>query len=256
MNGYGDEGPAGVAPAEQFANAEEAWAIYDTIQIRKSVETKEGYKSYADMGAKDEWPFMDQRKSDIGLAYTNRDSNEGLEYVFHAHSLGIRFAAPQGIIEPDPGVQAPLGPSNPVAHLVFAAMLAEHIGVRVKIMQDDKLLHSVYLAPPGTGFVTATGAIVSAGPLAYSTLASGLGWPDLHNRWKWPGGLDIPRGATFSVRLIPSRYGKALCSSLPGPGDFTFCVDGQTPLTMESCALVRVDMLGRREVQQRNQLHR
>jgi hypothetical protein len=236
-------------------NAQEAWSIYDAIQIRNAfkgeVFGRLGYNSYQAAAAVDEWPFFDQRKSDIGLAYTNRDSNEGLEFVFHAYSLGVRFVAPSGKVEPM--VEAK-GPSNPLAHAIFNAMAPEHCGLILKISQDDKLLHTVTLAPDGAGPGPVSIAY-GAGQAYGATYANANGFAELSNRWKWPVPISIPRGATFSVRLKPSLYLKRLMAAMPGPGGYTFSDDQGVEETIPACALIRVDLIGKREVQQRNQLH-
>ena len=239
-----------------FANAEEAWAIYDTIQIRKDVTGREGYATYNALGLVDEWPFMDQRKADIGIAYTNRDSNEGLEYVFHAYSLGVRFVAPLGKAEPyyKPDDEI-IGPANPLAHLIFSAMGPEHVGLVVRVMQDDKLIHTVTLAPDGAGPGPVSGT--GAGGLSQAVVyANNNGEPVINNRWKWPVPISIPRGATFSIRLKPSSYFKRLLAAMPGPTGYTFSLDGTTEISVPAAALIRVDMIGKREVQQRNAIHR
>lgn len=241
--------------AAQFANATEAWAVYDAAQIRSDIEMdKLGYKSYAAMGALDEWPFFDQRKSDVGIAYTNRDSNETLEYVFHAYSLGVRFVPAPCIVEPQG--QSNGADHNHLVHQILNQALLEHVGLVLRIQQDDKLIHQATLAPDGAGpsgiSIGIQGGVAPfAGAGAY---CSTNGEPLLANRWKWPDPVSIPRGATFSVRLRPSKYLKALMSIMPGPGDLTF--DNGTAHKIPACALMRVDLIGKREVMQRNQLHR
>lgn len=241
--------------AAAFANATEAWAIYDAAQIRSDIEQdKLGYKSYQAMGALDEWPFFDQRKSDVGIAYTNRDSNETLEYVFHAYSLGVRFVPAPCLVEPpaDGG-----GADNHLVHQVLNQALLEHVGLIVRVQQDDKLIHQATLAPDGAGpFGVSVGVAGGVAPFAgVGAYCSTNGEPLLANRWKWPDPVSIPRGATFSVRLRPSKYLKALMTAMPGPGDYDFH-NGTVKTTVPACALMRVDLIGKREVMQRNQLHR
>jgi len=236
-------------------NAAEAWALYDTIQIRNAFKGedlgKQGYTSYNQLAQQDEWPFFDQRKSDIGYAYTNRDSNEALEFVFHAYSLGVRFVAPSGKVEPIR--EQGNGPANPLAHLIFSHMAPEHCGLVLKIHQDDKLIHTVTLAPDGAGPAPVSAAF-GVGQAYGATYANANGTPELMNRWKWPVPISIPRGATFNVRLKPSMYLKRLLAAMPGPGGYDFSSDAGE-ITIPAAALIRVDMIGKREVQQRNQLH-
>jgi hypothetical protein len=250
---YGEEGaPAPNEPA--FLNAKEAWAIYDAIQIRTGISEKRiGYPSYAALGAVPEWAFFDQRKvGDVGLAYTNRDSNEGLEFPFLAYSLGVRFVAPEGLCEPIDAA----GPNNSLVHSIFSRMVLEHVGLKLKISQDDKLLHSCYLAPNGLG---------PQGPSVFNTndplnvldqasYSNTNGQPHISGRWKFPYPIQMPRGCTFSLIMIPSEYCRTLLQAMPGPSAYTFSIEAQAT-TPYAEALIRVDMIGQRAVQQRNALH-
>jgi hypothetical protein len=248
----GEEGT--VAPGTPFLNAAEAWAIYDTIQIRTGVTEKEGYASYAALGAAPTWPFFDQRKQDIGIAYTNRDSNEGLEFAFEAYSLGVRFVAPEGIVEP---VEAgPLGPDNPKSHMIFSRMIMEHVGFKFKVRQDDKLIHSAYIAPDGLGPGNISSLASNDALSIYDvgSYSNANGDPHISGRWKFPAPIQMPRGSTFSLRMEPSNYCRDLLQVMPGPGAYTFSISGVEGAKAAN-ALIRVDLIGKREVQQRNALH-
>jgi len=245
----------GYDPAVPFLNAEEDWAIYDTIQVGKAITDKKiGYPSYAGLGAVASWPFFDQRKSDIGLAYTNRDSNEGLEFAFKCYSIGVRFVAPEGKVEPE--VTAVTGDNNPAIGSIFSNMLLEHVGFRLKISQDDKLLHTCYLAPEGAGpngvNLVQQSAAANLQPIGSFNNANGQ--PHLSDRWKWPNSIEMPRGVTFSLRMEPSEYARGLLQSMTGPTNYTFNA-GVEPVEFPANALIRVSMIGVRGVQQRNALH-
>jgi hypothetical protein len=248
--GFAEDAGSGVP----FLNAEEAWAIYDTLQIRTGVKEKEGFASYALLGAQPVWSFFDQRKQDIGIAYTNRDSNEGLEFAFEAYSLGVRFVAPEGAVEV---VEAgPLGPDNPLSHMIFSRMIMEHCGFRLKVSQDDKLIHSVYIAPDGLGpgnvsVMNSNNALSIYDVASYS---NANGDPHISGRWKFPRPIEMPRGVTFSLKMEPSEYARNLLAALPGPRAYTFSVGGEET-SVYANALIRVDLIGKRGVQQRNALH-
>jgi len=240
-------------PNIPFLNAEEAWDIYDTVQIRSDATEKEGFASYVALGTVPIWPFFDQRKQDIGIAYTNRDSNEGLEFAFEAYSMGVRFIAPEGKVEGENAA----GPDNPFAHMIFSRMIADHCGFRLKIRQDDKLIHTCTLAPAGVGpngvnLVQLGGVAPVADVGSYSNTN---GDPHISGRWKWPAPIEMPRGATFSVRLEPSNYLRNLLQALPGPSAYKFSPDGVLEKDIPAAALIRVDLIGKRGVQQRNALH-
>lgn len=240
--------------AGAFLNAEEHWPIYDTIQIRSNIEKeKMGYTSYVALSGARTWPFFDQRKtSDVGLAYTNRDNNESNEFAYECYSIGVRFIAPQGIVEDD---DTAAGPSNKLAHALFATMIDEHVGLSFKVSQDFKLQSTCTLVPEGAGkqfiFSVTDNAVA---PIDIGAYPNTNGVPQLGNRWVFPVPIEIPRTTTFKVELVPSDYALNILSYLPGPGNFTFSIGG-SPLAKPACALIRVDLFGKRGVQRRNSLH-
>lgn len=254
--GLGQQDP-GLPPADSdmpFLNAEEAWDIYDTIQIRDDVEGKEGYASYVALGAVPIWPFFDQRKADIGIAYTNRDSNESLEFAYECYSIGVRFIAPEGKVEQQVGA---LGPDNVYVHSIFSRMIAEHVGLRFKLRQDDKLIHTCTLAPEGVG-PNGISAVLLGGVAPvndFGSYSNTNGEPHISGRWKFPEPVEMPRGATFNVRLEPSDYCRRLLSAMIGPTAYTLSITSGEEVTKPACSLIRVDMIGKRGVQQRNALH-
>lgn len=253
---------AELPPAESggaFLNAEEAWAIYDTIQIRDGATEKEGFASYVALGNAPKWPFFDRRKADVGIAYTNRDSNEGLEFAFECYSLGVRFIAPEGIVEK---ACTAIGLDNASVHAIFSRMLAEHVGLRFKLKQDDKLIHTCTLAPDGFG--PGSPSVINMGALLVpvdvpdvASYANTNGEPHVSGRWKFPYPVEMPRGAVFNVTLEPSDYGRNLLQAMIGPSPYSFCIDPDTPVEIPkpACALIRVDLIGKRGVQRRNALH-
>jgi hypothetical protein len=240
-----------------FMNAIEAWAIYDAIQVRSDATEKEGFVSYAALGAAPIWPFFTIRKSDIGIAYTNRDSNEALEYPFEIYSAGVRFVAPEGMQEP--WTTNDVGVHNLVAHNIFSRMIAEHVGLRLKVEQDDKLIHTCTMAPSGFGPNSPSAMImpieaVAADTVGFNSPSNTNGQPHISGRWKFPAPIEVPRGAVLSAKLEPSDYCRNLLQAMPGPGSYDFFADAQ--VAKPSCSLIRVDLIGKRGVQQRNALHR
>jgi len=235
---------AGGAPR----NVLEDWAIYDAIQIRKNATEKEGFVSYNALALKDEIPFFDQRKADVGLAYTNRDSNEGLEFAFFLKQVGVRFIAPPFHTEQP---NTTFGADNVAINGLFS-FLIEHAGFVLKIREDDKLRHTVTLAPGGGGefgFVTNPGN-------THPTNTIQNGEPFFNNRWMFSGdGIPMPRGCTFNVRLRFSEYAKTMMKTWPGPGVYKFSNNPNAEIEIPSCGLIRFDLIGWREVQQRGDLH-
>lgn len=250
------------ASPTQFQNAREDWPIYDTVQIRDGAkDNKEGYDTFQALAAIDEIPFFTVRKRDIGIAYTNRDSNESLEFAYMLKSVGVSFRphlapTPAGP-KPEQG-DAP-GVHNPLSTAMFLHLI-EHCGLILKIRADEKLTVTVPLVPDGTGNFGFVGATTVAGAQQIQAATSN-GWPHNKNRFTFSGeGIQIPRGATFGAVLRFSNYAKSVLACLPNPGAMHFNADpfNVTPpadCLVKPCSLIRVSLNGWREVQQRNALH-
>jgi len=236
-------------------NVRENWPIYDTIQIRNDAKEKEGYSSFQALAAIDEVPFFDQRKSDVGIAYTNRDSNEALEFVYNLKKIGVAFRphlARTPSVETELGVI--VGADNPISSALFFHLM-DHCGAVLKIREDNKLISTIPLMPEGGGI---SGFMQNPG---WPVVGANNGWPDERNGYWFSGeGIAIPRGATFNVRLRFSTYAKRLLSSLIGPPQYLLNLDpGSVPppadVKVPACALIRVALSGWRGVQQRGELH-
>lgn len=133
------------------------------------------------------------------------------------------------------------------------------MGLRLRVRQDEKLLHTCYLAPEGVGPYGIVGGIggfqdgMAANPASLTSLTQGQ--PFLDNRWKFPSPIGIPRGATFSVEIELSEYGRDLLSILCGPEEYNFNCGGQDSKQIGACSTIRCSLIGKRGVQQRNELH-
>lgn len=241
-----------------LTNAREDWPIYDTVQIRDGATEKEGYNTFQALAGPDEIPFFTIRKRDIGIAYTNRDSNESLEFAYYLKSIGVSF---RPHLAPTPGGtgESKAGLHNPLSTALFLSLI-DHCGLLLKIRADEKLAITLPLAPDGTGNF----GFIGAAPVAASQqIQAGTtnGWPHNRNRFPFSGdGIEIPRGATFGVVLRFSQYAKSVLNCLPNPAPLHFNSDpdGQEPppdCLVKPCSLIRVSLQGWREVQQRNALH-
>lgn len=254
---FGQDAAAAAAAGQQAVNVVENWPIYDTVQIRSDAKEKEGYPSFVALSAIDEIPFFDQRKADVGIAYTNRDSNEALEYVYNLKKIGVMFRAPlletPSVKDPEGGPE--IGADNPISASIWMHLM-DHCGLVLKIREDNKLIATVPLAPEGGGFA---GMMQSPGGPPVVDLNNG--WPDERNGFWFSGnGIAIPRGATFNVRLRFSTYAKRILAALIGPGSYHLNLDpaAEPPpadIVVPACALIRVQLNGWRAVQQRGELH-
>ena len=232
------------------SNVEESAAVYDTLQIRSNAKDVEGFPTFAALGAATEIPFYTVRnRSEVGEAYTNKDSKDSMPFAFRCYSLGIQFFAPGPltVLGDDPSDE---DVANASIGYMFGRIAPLHAGLILKVREDDKLVHTCELAPAGTGIF---GGLGNASGVANT---GSNGWPSVNNRWKFVGGIDIPRGAIVEAKLRFSTYGRAFVGALPGPGiDLLGPFAEGDGTSFPRCATIRVSMFGKREVQQRGQLH-
>jgi hypothetical protein len=232
-------------------NVVEAYSLYDTIQIGGKVEPEEGYISFPAMANEEEIPFFTKRtRSKVGLAYTNKDSTDALPFAFHVYSLGVHWL---GFPE-----RAPL-PETPTAEMIseyeagylFEKILPAHTGVTLKVREDERLAHTAELAPPGVGVLGTNAGAYNNAPVHAATQS----WPDLANRWRFPEPIRVPRNTIVTVNLKFSKYAKQLLLAMLGPGVISLSLGPNQPIDIPRRALIRVSLIGKREVQQRGELH-
>jgi hypothetical protein len=232
-------------------NVVEAYALFDTVQIGGKVEPEEGYPTFAALSAEEEIPFFTKRtRSKVGLAYTNKDSTDALPFAFHIYSMGIGWL---GFPE-----RAKL-PAEPTADQIsefeagylFEKIIPAHCGVTLKVREDERLAHTAEFVPPGAGVLGYNGGAYNDAPVHAMT----QGWPDLANRWRFPEPVQVPRNTIVTVNLKFSKYAKSLLLAMQGPGGIDLSLGPNQPITIQRRALIRVSLIGKREVQQRGELH-
>lgn len=238
----------------EYQNVTEAWEIHDTILIGPvavNEEQKPGwFGSYATFGAQKVHSFFNVRnRGEVGLAYANLQTKDQIPYVFHIYSIGLNFVAPPGA--PEESLETPQ--RNEITDILFAQTIQNHVGVRLIVREDEKLLNNGMLTPEGAGTF---GSPLAFGPSTntLSNTAVTPGNPQLGNRFPFPTPIAIPRGATFSVEIELSSYAQQLLTAVPGPTLYTFD-NGQTTTTVPKKAIVRCSLIGKRAVQQRGALH-
>lgn len=235
-------------------NVLESAALYDTLQIKYGIKDLEGFASFLALSAQTEIPFFTVRnRSEVGEAITNKDSKDSMPWPFHAYSMGIQFFAPNPIKPPyiANGSATDLDIASQSIGWLFGKVAPLHCGVILRVREDDKLIHTAELMPAGSG------AFGGMGNYSGIPNVGSNGWPSLGNRWKFPDPVSIPRGAVVEAKLRFTTYGRALLAALPGPG-----TDNLGPFTEQGAgvafpqnALIRVSLIGKREVQQRGELH-
>jgi len=241
-----------------YHNITEAWEIHDTIAIGYTADgnpplkpTQPGWKfSYAEFGSENEHSFFNVRnRGEVGLAYCNLETKDQMPYVFHCYSIGLNFIAPPGLVEPSE-LETDW---NSIAHVVFAQTIQNHVGIKFRVREDEKLLNNGMLTPEGAG--TYGVAIGFGGTVNTASVTSVTpGMPDLGNRFTFPMPIEIPRGSTFNMDLVLSKYAQQMLQAIPGPGFYAFGVGGEKN-TVPARALVRATLIGKRAVQQRGELH-
>ena len=238
-----------------FENAREAWPLYDTMQIGYGVSSPDGVASYAALGQLEEIPFFTVRnRSEVGLAYTNKESKDSTPFVYYLHSIGVEFRSSGNYNEASevPTV-IEIGAMN--SNRVFEQIMPYHVGMILRVREDEKLASTVEFAPPGMGL---NGWTAGAVPNLYQS--ANQGWPSMGNRFQFPDPIAIPRSTVVSVSLKLSKYAKTLCAHMLGPqaGEITLVDDPDNPQAgygVPANALIRVTLNGFRDVQQRGALH-
>jgi len=233
-------------------NVVEAFALYDTIQIGTDVTEQEGYKSFAALAGEEEIPFFSKRtRSNVGLAYTNKDSTDALPFVFFAYSMGVEFLGStdrEAISNPTDELAA-----EAEGGYIMEKLLPAHTGVTLKVREDERLAGTAEMIPPGYGSVGYTAGAFNQAPIQATTQS----WPDLSNRFKFPEPIRIPRNTIVTANLRFSKFAKRLLTYLPAPGGIKLWdPSGEgTAILIPRRAMIRVSLLGKREVQQRGELH-
>jgi hypothetical protein len=239
---------------QAYVNAYETWTLYDTVVIASNADTlfknAAFYTSFAQMSQDSVVPFFNVRNKSVGIQYCNLDSANKLPFVFHAESIGIDFEPPTATT---PG--GTTTERGDFSNLFFGAELAKHCGFILRISQDEKLVQTCMLMPSGQGVAGFSVGHNQVGADTVSQIANvGIGLPDRKNRWPFAETLAMPREVTFDGQLILSQYARDTLAKMYGPG-----VWRNDPAVSTSwypqAAQIRVSLYGKREVQQRNELH-
>lgn len=237
-------------------NVREAISLTDTIQISAKTTQPAGYATYRELANLEEIPFFTIRnRTEVGLAYTNKDSKDTLPYPFWIKDVGIHFHAmpPYHSLPSGEGLPTALDVAEFNAGRLFESEIPYHCGFIVKVKEDERLAHTVEYAPPGAGSFGYT-----AGAAVERIQSFNMGWPAMGNRFGFREEIGVPRNAVVSVVLKLSPYAKELLSNMPGPAvDLPLCDTASPPAIVKArrLSLIRVTLNGAREVQQRGEYH-
>lgn len=249
---------------EQKLNAWEGYPLYDTVLIGEGMGNDvnlKGYNTFQELGREDEISFFTQRnRSGAGIPYCNLDSAEQVSYAFLAYSIGVEFTTPA--IQDVTDSEGAVAPPTQYNYLGFGNELLKHSSLQFQVGQDEKLLSNVLGAPGGGGIAgfSQVGNKSAANNVYEGTYAQySNGSPRLPNRYKFKKPVRIPRNRNIEAKISFSTYGRGLLDTLSGPG--RILINNETLLTnvedstVPGICTMRVSLIGRREVQQRNAQH-
>jgi hypothetical protein len=240
-------------------NAMEMWSLYDTVLIGNGMKDlgRKWYDTFAELGSENEVPFFNQRnRSTVGVPYNSFDSAEQISFGFECHSIGVEWYAPV-ISETQNGLSpAPASNSNPQ---MFMELL-KHASFRLQVSQDEKLLINALGAPGGGGLAGSTVQTAVNDPevQAYSYQNVSNGVARLQNRFHFAEPIRIPRNRNIAGWIEFSNYGQEVLKRMPDPEVIDFSYSQGEPVEdhqVSAVYMLRVSMIGKREVQQRNNLH-
>jgi hypothetical protein len=250
--------------AEQKLNAWEGYPLYDTVLIGEGMgdsQNLQGYNTFKDMAREDEIAFYTKRnRSGAGIPYCNMDSAEQVSFAFLAYSIGVEFTTPA--IQDSTDSEGSPAPPKQYNYLAFGNELLKHASLQLQVGQDEKLLSNVLGAPGGggvTGFSQVGNNSASEATYLGTYAQYSNGSPHLRNRFVFKKPVRIPRNHNISAKISFSTYARGLLDMLSGPG--RILINNENVLTNFEDATVpgictmRVSMIGRREVQQRNAQH-
>lgn len=254
---------------QDYQNVREQWYLMDTICIGPYVDTLPHaipgwFSSFANFAAADSHTFFDSRnKGMVGLAYNNQESRDQLPYALVAESLSISFIPP--------AISTHLGDDGSVVRgrtdvisSFWENEVPSHTSAIFRTNQDERLKTNVAMLPAGYGAVGSSfgqGDISLNGGQSGSVTTGGMGRAHLKYRWRFPGGIGIPKRATTSVEIRLVEWARTVIGSMWGPGVMAMRTydEGGVPETpnafLPTMFMIQCVMTGRREVQQRGEYH-
>lgn len=240
-------------------NALETWPLYDSVMICNVVDSlypqANWYKTYQAFADPAEIPFFNVRNKSIGQSYCNFDSSEKLPFVYHIYGLAISVQTPIVSQEKTDATNPDAANQTRYADAFFATELARHSAFILKVGQDEKLVNATNLLPPGSG-VSGFGDIFNKAGNNAGGMISNVqnGHPDIHNVWLFPEAIAVPRDRNISGTLVLSSYMRDSLKKAAGPGLYLANDTTDHPDRYAAASMIRATLIGKREVQLRNNL--
>lgn len=241
-------------------NAIEVWPQYDTVMVMDNVNTlypnAGWYRQYSDLAAPAEIPFFNVRNKSVGEAYCNFDSADKIPYGYEIFAIGVYIAAPAvSSMRVGAGDEPIASNQTRCADVFFATEMLRHSSLILKVGQDEKLVAPLSLLPSGEGVHGWSKTIDAANHAAGAAIHNfGDGVVDKKNMWLFPEPVQVPKDRNLSAVLVLSPYLRASLTKAEGPGVLLNTNEATFPDRYPAAAMIRVTMLGRRGVQQRNEL--
>jgi hypothetical protein len=259
---------------EPYLNVKEAYPIYDTVVVCRSLYGKEQqvngwYTSFAAFADDERHTFFKNRTAgSTHLAYCNLDSADTIDFVYHVCSLGVRFIAPvspDAIDEPNTS-PAHMGENN-LAWWLFD--LPMHVGIDFRVQQDTVLESNCISSPAGYGSRGGGGAqpaqdgsTNAPNQIAWKTVIGGHGEVCIDNRFLFPKPIGIPRNTSIEANLYVTDYARAVMLDWLGPNSNVLLTQEQAAApadgdfySVPTRYMIQVSLFGYREVQQRGNYH-
>lgn len=258
---------------EQRLNVMESWPIYDTIIICKELFGAESntpgfFNTFNQFAARQDHSLFKTRSEAIaGLAYNNQQSQDRVDFAYHAFSIGISFFAPSNCLQWK-GLLVGAETPETLLSVLWTIDLPRLIGVELRIGQDVKLTGTCYRLPPGYGPFgagatmggdDANGSDLGDSPMPQFIFVANQGMPDVANRFTFKPPVDIPRNETIEVKLYLSDIARQILTQIRGPESALQTIDeteGALFSQIPGRFGIQASLWGIREVQQRGNLHK
>lgn len=256
---------------QQIFNVAEGATLYDTILCGADIPglypSCQFFATMAALANANELSFFNTRNQSMShKSITNMDAIDRFSFPFLIDSIGVQpfVLAPIGRT-PEHGGEVPVEQLTDEQSIILGPLywmteFLKHCSVTVKINQDEKLVTMADMLPAGFGLSGSATSdplwnqnnFTQSGILVYSN-----GRTHIKNRIPMPKPLEVPRGQTVTVSIVPSTKARndlrVLSPGFANSRDFENSeVIGQQ---INGFVGLRVSLMGTRFVQQRGQLH-
>ena len=286
------ESQEGMTPTP-YPNVLESWPIYDTLIVSAEFFGQEAnvdgwFTTFAAMGQEERHSFYKSRtESNCGLWYSNKQTQDSIDYAYDAYSIGCAFIAPsvRSLWEHVPNVYTttPAQFHSQIAHW-WEVEFPRHCSIRLKVQQDIVAELPCMACPPGYGPSGGGASFEHEIPFRDTTEGSenqdyhplmiqnvSQGEPDLRNRFNLVTHneetgeitpLQIARTNTLEAEITVAQPARDILSGMTSvqPAYLFGGVDGEDPTSgytsFPARFMIQVSLIGKRGIQSRGRYHR